>query len=319
MTGTVAHRLPPKHALVRLCVAMALAVTAACAGSLGGGAEREAQPQPAQAWFAAYDSALHQGIFTLRSFYTEDTHVDLSSLGVPAVTGRDPALQAIGSTFVPSPAAPSAEQRIYLSPPGAVEAAPIEETASDAHRLVAIDEMGADGLARQVFAVSELAWREGFPDDPRILAVHELAQGYAQAWAAGSTQAVTRLYAAGALLADGLDGVRASSRESIAALATRGPTQGGLPGATIDQLPGLSGPAVFAVLEPRPALPGPRTIGDAAADRARVGRLPRTRGGQSRARRPGEHHARDQVPPHGHPGGVRAHPRGCHVGGWRSG
>ncbi len=249
MTGTGTHRRRPRKALVLFSVALSLAVTAACPSLSGDPAEPDVRP--ALSWFAAYQSALHQGLFTLRSFYTEDTRVDLSSLGVPTVSGRDPALQAIGGTFVPSGSAPSPEQqRIYLSPTGAVEAAPIEESASDPHRLVAIDEMGATGLVRQVFAVSELAWRAGFPDDPRTLTVHQLAQRYAQAWAAGSSTAVTRLYSQDATLADGLDGVWASSREAIAALASRGPLEGGLPGVAIDQLPDLSGPAVFAVVTP---------------------------------------------------------------------
>ena len=134
-----------------------------------------------------------------------------------------------------------------MSGTGAVEAAPIREPSVDANRLVAIDEFDANGLAAQSFAMSELAWRDGSSDDPRILGVHLLARDWANAWSSGSADAVGRLYAPAAVLTDDLVGVRAESGAEVSSLAATSGGSGGLPRATIDLLPGLSGPAVFVV------------------------------------------------------------------------
>ena len=134
-----------------------------------------------------------------------------------------------------------------MSGTGAVEAAPIREPSVDANRLVAIDEFDGQGLASQTFAMSELAWRDGSSDDPRILGVHLLARDWATAWSSGSADATGRLYTPTAVLTDDLVGVRAESGDEVGALATTTTGSGGLPGATIDRLPGISGPAVFVV------------------------------------------------------------------------
>jgi hypothetical protein len=161
-------------------------------------------------------------------------------------TGREAVLQAIGGTFVPfQTQTTDRAERVYLSDTGAVEAAPLKQPSSDIHRLVAIDEFGPSGIRSQTFALSELAWSSGNSDDPRMLGVRMLARDYAQAWSAGSAEAVKSLYAPTATLTDGLAGDRDLPVEDIVALAAE--QQGSSSPLEIDMLPGLSGPAVFVL------------------------------------------------------------------------
>ena len=99
----------------------------------------------------------------------KEAHVDLTSLGMPPTNTREDALKAIGRAFIPVPDRTQEPGDLYVSGTGAVEAAPIREPSVDANRLVAIDEFDGQGLASQTFAMSELAWRDGSSDDPRIL------------------------------------------------------------------------------------------------------------------------------------------------------
>ena len=209
----------------------------------GGGAARTPE-----AWFAAYDAALRQGVFNTGSFYSEDAVVDLRSLGVPEVTGRQDVLLAIGAAFKPSrDESATGGPDIFVSRTGAVEVAPIREPSTDANRLLALNEYRPDGLESQTFAVSELAWRAGRPDDPRMLGVQVLARDYTRAWTSGTAEAAAGLYTPAATLSDDLAGIRARSRDEITALAGNEPDRGGLPHTSIDMLPGLSGPAVFII------------------------------------------------------------------------
>ena len=88
---------------------------------------------------------------------------------MPLTNTREDALKAIGRAFIPFRDRTQEPGDLYVSGTGAVEAAPIREPSVDANRLVAIDEFDANGLAAQTFAMSELAWRDGSSDDPRIL------------------------------------------------------------------------------------------------------------------------------------------------------
>jgi hypothetical protein len=228
------------HALI----ALTMILSAACTTAPGPDAPVLSTPEK---WFAAYHDALRQGVFNIGSFYAQDALVDLASLGIPPTSTRQDALKAIGTAFIPFRDRTQEAGDLYVSGTGAVEAAPIKEPFMDANRLVAIDEFGATGLTAQTFAKSELAWRDGNSDDPRILTVHILARDWATAWSRGSAPAVGRLYAPNAVVTDDLAGVRARSGGELSALASGPADSGGLPRATIDLLPGLSGPAVFVV------------------------------------------------------------------------
>lgn len=239
-----ATRHPVRTALGNALIALTLILSGACTTAPGSGAP---VLSAAEKWFAAYHDALRQGVFNIGSFYAVDAHVDLTSLGMPLTNTREDALKAIGRAFISFPDRAQEPGDLYVSGSGAVEAAPIKEPSVDANRLVAIDEFDATGLAAQTFAKSELAWRDGSSDDPRTLEVHILARDWATAWSHGSADAVGRLYAPNAVLTDDLMGVRAESGDEVGALAATRTGSGGLPRATIDQLPGLSGPAVFVV------------------------------------------------------------------------
>jgi hypothetical protein len=239
-----AARNPALRALGHALIAFTVILSAACTTAPGPGAPVISTPEK---WFAAYHDALRQGVFNIGSFYAGDAHVDLTSLGMPLAKTREDALKAIGRAFISFPDRAQEPGDLYVSGTGAVEAAPIKEPSMDANRLVAIDEFDASGLTAQTFAKSELAWRDGSSDDPRILDIHILARDWATAWSSRSSDAVGRLYAPTTVLTDDLMGVRAESGDDVGALATTG--SGGLPRATIDMLPGLSGPAVFVVAD----------------------------------------------------------------------
>ena len=61
---------------------------------------------PSEAWFAAYDAALRQGVFNAGSFYTDDAVVDLRSVGRPVVAGREDLLEALGARSSPTATRP---------------------------------------------------------------------------------------------------------------------------------------------------------------------------------------------------------------------
>jgi hypothetical protein len=245
MTPSSASRDPVRRALGHALIACTLILTAACSSPPGTGAASEVSTP--EKWFAAYHDALRQGVFNIGPFYADKAHVDLASLGVEPSDTREDALKAISKAFIPLPDRTQAPGDLYVSGTGAVEVAPIKEPSVDANRLVAIDEFDTTGLASQTFAMSELAWRDGNSDDPRILGVHLLARDWATAWSSGSADAAGMLYTPTAVLTDDLLGVRARSRDELSALAGASGGSGGLPGAAIDLLPGLSGPAVFVV------------------------------------------------------------------------
>ncbi len=200
-------------------------------------------------WFASYHDALRQGVFNTRAHYADDARVDLTSLGIPAVTGSVEGLQAIDRAFVPYRDRDHEQGDLYVSGTGAVEAAPIQEPFGDANRLVAINEFGPRGITSQTFAVSEVAWRSGRSDDPRMLAVQIAARDWAHAWSTGSASALEALYVPAATLTDDLMGVGAESRAEVVAHAAEDAEAGGLPQFSVDVLPGLSGPAMYVVAE----------------------------------------------------------------------
>jgi hypothetical protein len=241
---SAATRHPVRRALGHALIAFTVILSAACTITAGPAAPVLSTPER---WFAAYHDAMRQGVFNIASFYGDEARVDLTSLGTPPTNTREDALTAIGRAFIPLPDRTQEPGDLYVSGTGAVEAAPIKEPSVDANRLVAIDEFDTQGLASQTFAMSELAWRDGSSDDPRILGVHHLARDWARAWSSGSADAVGRLYTPATLLTDDLMGVRAESGDEVGGLAATPTGSGGLPRATIDQLPGLSGPAVFVV------------------------------------------------------------------------
>ena len=215
-------------------------LSTACTITSGPGAPVLSTPEK---WFAAYHDAMRQGVFNIGSFYGEEAHVDLTSLGMPPTHTREDALKAIGRAFIPVPDRTQEPGDLYVSGTGAVEAAPIREPSVDVNSLVAIDEFDAHGLASQTFAKSELAWRDGSSDDPRILGVHLLARDWATAWSSGSADAVGRLYTPTAVLTDDLIGVRAESGDEVGALAGTPPDRGDFPGRPSTRCPDISGPA----------------------------------------------------------------------------
>lgn len=234
---------PVRRALALALVALTLFPSTACTG-----ADPAALAVTApEMWFASYHDALRQGVFNTRSHYADDALVDLSSLGFPAVTGSAEGLQVIGRAFVPFRDRDHEQGDLYVSGTGAVEAAPIQEPFGDANRLVAINEFGPGGITSQTFAVSELAWRAGRTDDPRMLARHLLARDWAHAWSTGSASALEALYVPTATLTDDLMGVGAQSRAEVVAHAAEDAEAGGSPQFSIDLLPGLSGPATYVV------------------------------------------------------------------------
>lgn len=245
-------RTPPSgrlalRALGRALIGFALLVASGCTSTPSSPPGDNAL-HPSEAWFAAYDAALRQGVFNAGSFYTDDAVVDLRSVGRPVVAGREDLLEALGAAFEPyRNETPREGSDIYASRTGAVEVAPVREPSADPNRLVALNDYGPDGLTSQTFAISELAWRAGRPADPRMLGLQVLTRDYTLAWASGSPEAVAGLYTPSATLADDLAGIQAGSRDQITALAGTTPARGGLPNAIIDGLPDLSGPAVFLV------------------------------------------------------------------------
>ena len=239
---------------VAALLACGLALAGCTASGSGGSPSSTEVASPAARWVQAYHDALRQGPINVRPFYATDAVLDPTALGMSVASGPEDLVRAIGSAFpVVVDGAGNGRQWLYASADGLVESSDVLDAAeSDPRRLVSVSHFGADGVDRQALALAELSWRDEHPEDPRILAVHELAQQYVAAWSSGSIDSAQALYAPDATVSDSLLGVRAATAADAAALADAAPTAGGLPAITLAQLPDYGGPGVFVLADTDP-------------------------------------------------------------------
>ena len=228
-------------------ITLLLAALAGC--DRGTGDPVSAPATRAEQWFAAYHSAVRQGMFNAGRFYDPDTTLDLAAVGNVEIRGREATIGMLGALFEqPEQPEQVPAGSAYVSSSGAIEQIELTlQAEAMPHLLVSIDEVGQTGLTRQTFAVSELAWRAIRPDDERIAHAHLVAQQWAAAWRDGNAAAMDALYARDAVVADSLAGVRATSRTDVIALPTSAPGLASLAGVTIPSMPELGGPAVFVL------------------------------------------------------------------------
>ncbi|HEX6886606.1 MAG TPA: hypothetical protein VF143_00760 [Candidatus Nanopelagicales bacterium] len=99
--------------------------------------------------------------------------------------------------------------------------------------------VGPSGVAEELFARS--------PDGPdESAAARDLLAGYVTAWGSGQPWATAALYAPRAALVDSLLGISTTGRTEIAALATQPAMRGGLPRASLLDLPPGGDPDYYA-------------------------------------------------------------------------
>jgi hypothetical protein len=116
--------------------------------------------------------------------------------------------------------------------------------------------VGPSGITEELLARS--------PDGPdAITEARDLLGGYVTAWASGQPHAIEPLYASDAIVVDSLAAVTARGRAAIAALAGRPAARGGLPAASLPDLPAGGDPAYYGGA---PAAYSNGAFGEAATD-----------------------------------------------------
>jgi hypothetical protein len=140
----------------------------------------------------------------------------------------------------------TAEEPPYLSADGAVD--PVREHVDDAYGWPRLDEapiftMTDAGISSMIFTGSVEAW-VAFREGSREVA-DPIVTGWLTSWASQESDQVRVRYADDAVLVDSLVGVRLEGADQIAAAAAATPADGGLPGATLHEIPDGGGPASY--------------------------------------------------------------------------
>lgn len=244
--------------LVGGIVTLVLAFAAACGGSSAPDPSGHG-PTTAELWFAAYRDAQRQGAVNLSQFLDPDVVIDQRGLlglrkhEAVIVAGRDAAVAYLGRQWSLARRVRTTAAPIYLSQVGAVDLGLIAIPGDHGFHGVFVEKFGADGIASERYAGSELSWREGSVNDARRLDMQVRARDYLAAWASANGSAVRELYASDATATDDLAAVQALGAAQIGALAEAGVAAGALPGVTLDSLPNFGGPADFAAGRPTSA------------------------------------------------------------------
>jgi hypothetical protein len=216
----------------------------------------------AQAYVAAFDATWSEGATSAARFYAPDAHVDHQGLSGYEGTGsaelaqnvRDDPPAPFGAPD-PTDARPvTPAEPVYLATSGMVQAVTLQ--ADDRIPMAWAQRVGPSGITEELFARS--------PDGPdAITAARDLLGGYVTAWASGQPHAIGALYASDAIVVDSLAAVTASGRAAIAALAGRPAARGGLPAASLPDLPAGGDPAYYGAA---PAAYSNGAFGEATTD-----------------------------------------------------
>ena len=236
------HPSPRRRAVV--CLALVLALATSTAGC-GEQQEAAAAPNRAHQWFAAYHSALRQGVFNAGRFYAADVSVDTTMFAGNRVTGRIEAITEIGTIFSAMGRTGTEELPgdVYLAEGGALQPGGFAHAQQEVPQVVAsISQVGPGGIEAQAFGVSPRVWGR----DWRMPALEDLVTRWSQAWQEGASSGVEDLYAPDATLVDSLAAIRAVSRTAIAEVVEQPGPRGRLPVSALEPW-GAASPRLYVL------------------------------------------------------------------------
>lgn len=210
------------------------------------GSESEPWGAAAEQYLGRLHEAYGQTYTNVMQFSTPDVEIDMRSplnyegIGrariAHAMRERDPANRMIIT----------ADELPYLSLDGAVD--PVREHVDDAYGWARLDEapiytVTDAGISSITFTGAVEAW-VAFRGGSREVS-DPVAMGWLTAWASQDADAVRTRYADDAVLVDSVAQVRLEGADQIAGAATATATGGGLPGASLHEIPGGGGPAYY--------------------------------------------------------------------------
>lgn len=202
-------------------------------------------------WFDARNAAQRQGTDNLASFYAPDTQLDHRALGPARIRGSDAALDYFHETWSRSTLVRTRDGQPFLGVDAAATIERIDSIMSSLQRqALFVTRIGLRGAMSETLTLSVMTLREGSPADPRVGAIHSLADRYAHAWSTASERDVGALYAPDATVVDTMLGLQVEGA-GITDLAGRTHQRGGLAGLGILQLPDFAGPAIYGAGRPR--------------------------------------------------------------------
>lgn len=242
-----------RAARLLVCAASLLApAVAACSGPAAHPRATSSEPWAAKA--EAHIEALHEayatGFTNVAQFYALDADVDWTGLLGYHDVGRDRFADLLRSGMEsepdPSDRVPvEADEPVYLSRTGALDPMWVQAPGFPHWSQAVSVEVAGTGISREIWSgASHSAGYAGLDPTP----VAELVDDHLGGWAEQVPAVVGSRYADDAVLVDSIVGLTLIGREAIAAAATSSLAEGGLPGATLRELPDEGrdgGPAVY--------------------------------------------------------------------------
>jgi hypothetical protein len=201
-------------------------------------------------WFDARNAAQRQGTNNLASFYAPDVQLDHRALGPARIQGRDAALDHYHEAWSTSTLVRTRDGQPFLGVDSAATIERIDTIMSNLQRqALFLTRIAPEGALSETLALSVMTLRASSPADPRVGAIHTLADRYANAWSTASEKGVGALYAPDATVFDTMLGLQVEGHD-ITDLAGRTHQRGGLAELGILQLPGFAGPAIYGAGRP---------------------------------------------------------------------
>ena len=237
----VGERARPRWVWVPVFVAGAMVAGLASCGS---------QSEPWGAGAEEYLARLHEtngaSYSAVMQFYTDDVEVDMRAPFDYRGVGRSGIAGVMRERDPWNRMAITADELPYLSLDGAVD--PVWEHLDDVFGTAPLHEapiytVTDAGISSIVFTGSAQAGVGYEGASMEVMA--PLVEQWVTAWATGDQDAVRALYADGAKLVDSVVGVRLDGADQISAAAAAATADGGLPGATLHEIPEGGGPAFY--------------------------------------------------------------------------
>ena len=216
------------------------------AGLAACGSQSEPWGTGAEEYLSRLHEAYGQSYTSVMQFYTRDVEVDMRSpLGYEG-TGRAGIAHAMRERDPANRMVVTADELPYLSLEGAID--PVREHVDDAYGWARLDEapiytVTDAGISSMIFTGSVEAW-VAFRDGSRKVS-DPIVMSWLTSWATQDADAVRAKYADDAVLVDSVAQVRLEGADQIAGAATAIGAGGGLPGATLHEIPNGGGPAYY--------------------------------------------------------------------------
>ncbi len=223
-----------------------LVAGALVAGVGGCGCQSEPWGAGAQEYLDRLHEAYGSSYTSVMQFYTDDVEIDMRApLGYEG-TGRVGIAHAMRDRDPANRMVVTADELPYLSLDGAVD--PVREHLDDVYGGPRLDEapiytVTDAGISSMIFTGSVEAW-VAFKGGSREVS-DPIINGWVSSWATQDADAVRARYAEDSVLVDSVAQVRLEGVDQIAAAAAATAAGGGLPGATLHEVPDGGGPAQY--------------------------------------------------------------------------